>query len=324
MSAQIASGLLEVVVSKRREVSQDVCELELATEAGGLPTFTAGSHIDVVLPSGTRRSYTLCRLPGKLGTYSIAVLRDCKSRGGSEEIHRVCHPGAGLKISRPKNNFELSSKAGNHIFVAGGIGITPMLAMVQHLGADSQWQLHYFVREKSRAAFADELTHEYGAQHVKIHVNGPGVRDFKELQRLLAQEVETETHLYVCGPTGMIDHVTNLAVEAGWPQARMHKELFAGAETTVGTNKPFSVRLRSSGRVIQVEQGDSIAQALTKAGMSPMLSCEQGVCGTCLTGVVTGEPDHRDSYLSSDERSKNDQILICCSRSFSEELVLDL
>jgi vanillate O-demethylase ferredoxin subunit len=314
---------IDAVVVARRALTADVCEIEVHGAAGPLPAYSAGAHIRLTLPSGLKRSYTLCRPPNAQGTYAIAVLKDRRSRGGSQEVHAVCHPGAALRIDAPQNLFPLQPEASAHILVAGGIGITPMRAMAHTLGEGVPWRLHHFVRERAGAAYADELQAQFGAERVQVHVSQGKGPDFAPLMAELQAAASTGAHLYVCGPEGMIAHVQGLAAQAGWPAERVHQERFAAPETE-GEAQAFDVVLQSDGRRIRVGAEESIVQALGRAGVFPMVSCEQGVCGTCLTRVVSGVPDHRDGYLSDGERACNDQMLICCSRAQGGELVLDL
>lgn len=321
----LAPATLDVVVVARRSPTPDVCEIEVQGAAGPLPPYTAGAHIRLNLPSGLKRAYTLCRPPNADGTYTVAVLKDRCSRGGSHEVHAVCHPGMALRIDAPQNLFPLQAEASEHILVAGGIGITPMRAMAHTLGDSVPWRLHHFVRERSSAAYADELLARFGGDRVLVHASQGRGRDFSALQDELHRAATAPgAHLYVCGPEGMIDHVQGLAVLAGWPADRVHQERFGAPEADTGAARAFDVVLQSDGRRVRVGAEESIVQALGRVGVHPMVSCEQGVCGTCLTRVVGGVPEHRDGYLSDDERAHNDQMLICCSRAQGEELVLDL
>jgi vanillate O-demethylase ferredoxin subunit len=321
----MAPATLDVVVVARRSPTPDVCEIEVHGAAGPLPAYTAGAHIRLNLPSGLKRAYTLCRPPNAEGTYAIAVLKDPRSRGGSHEVHAVCHPGMALRIDVPQNLFPLQAEASEHILVAGGIGITPMRAMAHTLGDNLPWRLHHFVRDRSSAAYADELLQRFGAERVVVHPNQANGPDFAPLQAELRRAAAAPgAHLYVCGPEGMITHVQGLAAQAGWPAGRVHQERFNAPETDAGAAWAFDVVLQSDGRRVRVGAEESIVQALGRVGVYPMVSCEQGVCGTCLTRVLGGVPEHRDAYLSDDERARNDQMLICCSRAQGDELVLDL
>lgn len=319
-----ASSPIEVVVLARRAPTPEVCEIEVHGAHGPLPPYTAGAHIRLTLPSGLRRAYTLCRPPNAQGTYTIAVLKDRRSRGGSHEVHAVCHPGTALRIDAPQNLFPLQPEASEHLLVAGGIGITPMRAMAHTLGETTPWRLHHFVRDRASAAYADELQAQFGEDRVQVHVNQGEGPDFAPLQAELGRAAGTGAHLYVCGPAGMIGHVQDLAALAGWPAERVHQERFAAPEGEAGDAQAFDVVLQSDGRRVRVAADETIVQALGRVGVFPLVSCEQGVCGTCLTPVRGGVPDHRDGYLSDSERARNDQMLICCSRAQGGELVLDL
>ncbi|GAA0763736.1 PDR/VanB family oxidoreductase [Ideonella azotifigens] len=321
--------LLHVRVARKQAVAADICAFDLVPLDGGtLPAFGAGAHIDVHLaPAGASalvRQYSLCNAPGETHRYQIGVLREASSRGGSRTLHDDVHEGQLLSISAPRNHFPLAPQASHSLLLAGGIGITPMLAMAEHLAATGEaFALHYCARSRSRAAFLDRLDSARHAAQVALHFDDEAPAQRLQLPALLAGQ-PPGTHLYVCGPKGFIDAVLGTARSQGWPEAQLHCEFFSADAGPRDSDAGFEVELASSGRVVQVPKGQSIAQALTAAGVPVMVSCEQGVCGTCLTGVKSGLPDHRDAYLTPEEQAANDQMLICCSRSKSACLVLAL
>ena len=317
--------LLQVkVVAKARE-AEDIASYELAPLNGtDLPVFEAGAHIDVHVPGGPVRQYSLLDLPGEQRRYRIGVLRDPQSRGGSVKLLDDVNEGDALAISAPRNHFGLHTGPERSVLFAGGIGITPILCMAQQLSRDGRsFDLHYCGRSLARMAFVERLRASPFASQVHVHVD-----DGPTPQRLDAAAVigspRADKHLYVCGPTGFMDHVLNTARGLGWPDERLHREYFSAAPIDHSTDGPFELELKRSGRVVRVLAEQSAAQALLDAGVEVSLSCEQGVCGTCMTGVVDGVPDHRDLYLTDSEHAKNDCFLPCCSRSCTPRLVVDL
>jgi len=321
----MTSSTLSVRVTRKWTEAQDICALELMAQPGqSLPAFSAGSHIDVHLPGGLTRSYSLCNDPQEQHRYQIAVLRDPASRGGSQAVHDLVHEGQLLQISAPKNHFALQHDAQRHLLLAGGIGITPLLCMAERLvntGAD--FTLHYCSRSRERTAFVQRLGQSAFAQRVQFHFDDGAPAQKLDLAALLATSV-TGQHLYVCGPKGFMDAVLGTARANGWPEAQLHYEFFAAEVQHSADEASFEVQLASSGAVVNVAGGQTVLQALSAAGVEIAYACEQGVCGTCLTRVLQGVPDHKDSYLTPEEQATNDQFLPCCSRAKTARLVLDL
>lgn len=319
------SPLLRVRVARKESEALDICTFELVDVHGhALPPFSAGSHIDVHLPNGLTRQYSLCNDPAESRRYLIGVLREPASRGGSLTLHDRVNVGDVLEISRPRNHFPLVEGARRSLLLAGGIGVTPILCMAEHLAAAGQhFQMHYCTRSRERAAFRDRIERGPFADRVQFHFdNGPPEQKL-DLASLLG-DPQPDTHLYVCGPKGFMDSVLACAQASGWPDVRVHYEYFAGQAAAHDSDAPFEVQLASSGRVVLVPKGTTVVAALAEAGVTLTTSCEQGVCGTCVTRVLEGVPDHRDLVLSAEEREANDQFLPCCSRSKSLRLVLDL
>lgn len=322
----IAGSFLQVRVARRTQEAQDICGLELvAIDGGTLPSFAAGSHIDVHLPGGIVRQYSLCNDPSEDHRYQIAVLRDPASRGGSSAVHDIVAEGDVLQISTPRNHFALEPDAQHHMLLAGGIGVTPILCMAERLSVlGASFRMHYSGRSRQRMAFQQRIAASAFAEKVQLHFD-----DGDASQRLSIEAVLTDalpdTHLYVCGPQGFIDAVLEAARKQRWSEKRLHWEFFAAANAGPrGEDTAFEVQLASSGRVVPVAAGQSVTQALLEAGVEVMVSCEQGVCGTCLTRVLSGQVDHRDAYLTDEEQAANDQFTPCCSRAHCERLVLDL
>jgi vanillate monooxygenase ferredoxin subunit len=319
------SPLIRVRVAARREEALDICGLDLVAVNGGpLPAFTAGAHIEVHLPGGLVRPYSLCNAPGETQRYQIAVLRDAASRGGSVAVHEHLKPGAELDIGAPRNLFALDESAPHHLLLAGGIGITPLLAMAERLWSQGAlFDLHHCTRSRDRTPFVARMAASPFAGQVQHHHDDGDAAQRLDLTGTLARAPQ-DSHLYVCGPTGFMDAVLTAARAAGWAEERLHREYFAAAPVDHANDGSFEIELASSGRVIPVKADQSALAALLAAGLDIPMSCEQGVCGTCLTGVKSGTPDHRDQYLTPEERAANDQFLPCCSRASSARLVLDL
>jgi vanillate O-demethylase ferredoxin subunit len=317
--------LIRVRVATRQDEALDICSLDLVPADGGaLPAFGAGAHIDLHLPGGLVRQYSLCNAPGETKRYRIAVLRDAASRGGSATVHDQLQVGTVLEIGVPRNLFELDPSAPHHLLLAGGIGITPLLAMAEQLAAQgSAFTLHHATRSRERTPFVAQLTTAPYADRVHHHFDdGPAMQKLDLAATL--RSAPAGSHLYVCGPTGFMEAVLAEGRAQGWDDARLHREYFAAAPTGTAGDGGFELELASSGRVIPVAADQTALAALLAAGLDIPMSCEQGVCGTCLTGVKSGVPDHRDQYLTPEERAANNQFLPCCSRASSPRLVLDL
>ncbi|WP_341892649.1 PDR/VanB family oxidoreductase [Variovorax sp. YR752] len=316
---------LSVRVARKTVEAEGICSFELVSADGApLPAFAAGSHVDVQLPGGLTRQYSLCNDPTETHRYLIAVLRDPSSRGGSAAMHEQVNEGDTLTIGAPKNHFALAHEAASHLLLAGGIGVTPLLCMAERLAnAGAAFEMHYCTRSKSRTAFVPRIEASPFAERVQFHFDDGPAAQRLDIAALLAQ-APAGRHLYVCGPKGFMDAVLGSARAQGWPEAQIHFEFFGAEPAAAGGGEAFEVMLASSGRVIPVPAGVSVVQALGQCGVAIATSCEQGVCGTCLTKVIDGVPDHRDLYLTPEEQAAGDQFLPCCSRAKSARLVLDL
>ncbi|MFN3495608.1 MAG: PDR/VanB family oxidoreductase [Hydrogenophaga sp.] len=322
----MTSETLKVRVARRRTEAQDICSLELVpVDGNALPAFTAGAHVDVHLPGGLVRQYSLCNRPGETHRYEIGVLRDATSRGGSQAVHEALLEGTELAISAPRNLFPLHEAAPHHLLLAGGIGITPLLAMAEHLSAQgASFTLHHCTRSRERTPFLERIAASSFAARVQHHFDNADPSQRLNLEATLAQ-APAGTHLYVCGPTGFMDAVLCAARAANWPEDRLHREYFSAAPAAPAANDGgFELEIASTGRVIPVRADQTALAALLEAGLDVPFSCEGGVCGTCLTGVKAGTPDHRDQYLTPEERDAGNQFLPCCSRASSARLVLEL
>lgn len=316
--------MMEVQVVARHNEALDICSYELTSVDGQpLPAFTAGAHIDVHLPGGLIRQYSLCNHPEERHRYLIGVLKDSASRGGSRSLHELIQPGARLHISEPRNLFPLAPEARRSLLFAGGIGITPILCMAEYLAQiGAAFELHYCTRSRERAAFVERLNQSPYADRVFLHFDEDSDTAL-DAARLLAAPSD-DLHLYVCGPGGFMQHVLDTAKAQGWLESRLHREYFAAAPIDTAADGRFSVRLASTGQVFEVPSDRSVVQVLESHGIEIPISCEQGVCGTCLTRVLEGVPEHRDMFLTEAEQACNDQFTPCCSRSKTPLLVLDL
>lgn len=314
---------LQVRVASKTQETEAIALFELvAVDGSGLPAFDAGAHIDVHIPGGTVRQYSLCNHPSESHRYLIGVLNDPNSRGGSKAMHEDLSQGDELTISAPRNHFPLESTATHSVLMAGGIGVTPILCMAEALGAESSFEMHYCTRSEDATAFRSRIAESGFAHKVQHHFDdGDDAQRFDAVS-LLAKPVDG-THLYVCGPTGFMDWVLGTARDAGWPEDQLHYEFFS-AEIDTDSNEGFEVEVKSTGLVVTVPEDKTVVAALAEHGVEIEMSCEQGVCGTCLTRVLDGLPDHKDLYLMPKEHEANDQFMPCCSRSLTPRLVLDL
>lgn len=287
-----------------------------------LPLFTAGSHVDITLPDGQLRQYSLCNAPAERHHYLLGVLRETIGRGGSRQMHERLLVGDLLQVSMPRNNFPLDESATRHLLIAGGIGVTPLMAMVHSLqvrGAD--FALHYCTRDAAQTAFRAVLGANGVAPRVRLHHDGGVPGRGLDVAALLAT-VAAGTHVYCCGPAGLMAAVK--AASAHWPAGQIHFEHFAApvASVVVGGGATFEVEIASTGAVYPVPPDRSILSVLLSEGLLVDSSCEAGVCGTCTTRYLSGEPDHRDFVLSDAEQ--RELVMVCVSRAKSARLVLDL
>jgi vanillate O-demethylase ferredoxin subunit len=326
MSNASTLSVLSVRVARKTAETADICTFELVAEGGGpLPSFSAGSHIDVQVPgTDVTRQYSLCNDSAESHRYLIGVLRDPASRGGSVAMHDAIQEGQVLQISAPKNHFALAHEAQRSLLLAGGIGVTPILCMAERLAiSGAAFEMHYCTRSRERTAFYKRIAKARFAEQVKFHFDDGEAAQKLDIAKLL-NTPNAGVHLYVCGPKGFMDAVLSSARAQGWPEAQLHYEFFSAEVLKSADDASFEVKLASSGRVIKVLAEQTVTQALSAAGVDVPTSCEQGVCGTCLTRVISGTPDHKDMYLTPEEQVANDQFMPCCSRSKTPLLVLDL
>ncbi|WP_407704352.1 PDR/VanB family oxidoreductase [Streptomyces spongiae] len=311
-----------VTVLSRRTVADGVLSLELAPGSGEpLPPWQPGAHIDVVLPTGVTRQYSLCGPAELRDRWRVAVLREPDGRGGSRWIHDNVREGTRLRVRGPRNHFPLRP-ARRYLFVGGGIGITPLLPMTAAAeAAGAEWSLLYGGRTHASMAFLPELA-GYGD---RVTVRPQDRYGLLDLAGFLG-EPDPSALVYCCGPAGLIDAVE--AHCADWPPGSLNVERFAAAAgeqpAVEEGEQPIEVELRASGMTLTVPPEQSVLRAVEEAGVPVLSSCEEGICGSCETAVVEGEVDHRDSLLTDEERAAGDTMLICVSRARGARLVLDL
>jgi ferredoxin-NADP reductase len=314
-----ADELFELVVVAKDRLADGVVALELADPAGGdLPGWTPGAHVDVVLGPDLERQFSLCGDPDVPSRWRIAVLREDDGRGGSAYVHDAVEVGQTVQVRGPRNHFELEPAA-EYLFIAGGIGITPLLPMLARATRDGiPWRLVYGGRRAASMAFVDELT-AWGDRVVLWPQDERGLIDLEGL--LLEPRVGCA--IYCCGPEPLLAAVEGLVT--GWAPHSLHTERFSPrADALDGPATSFVVRLDYSDLEVTVRPEQSIVEAVEAVGIDVVTSCREGTCGTCETSVLEGRPDHRDSILSDEEHALNETMMICCSRSLSPLLVLDL
>ncbi|MBO2464816.1 PDR/VanB family oxidoreductase [Actinomadura violacea] len=314
----MAGTAIELRVVAKDRAADGVVTLALARPDGGrLPDWAPGAHVDLVLPNGLTRQYSLCGDRWDARMYRVGVLHEPAGRGGSAFVHDELSVGDAVGIGGPRNNFRLVPSE-RYLFIAGGIGITPLLPMVRQaemLGAD--WRLLYGGRSRTSMAFLDELE-PYGAKVTVVPQDQQGLLD---LPAWLPGEAP-DTKVYCCGPAPLLEAVEGRC--AGWRRGLLRTERFVARENGAVRDEPFEMELRRSGMTVAVPPGRSVLDAAGAAGANVLSSCRQGLCGTCETAVLDGVPDHRDSILDDDEREAGDCMFVCVSRSRSDRLVLDL
>ncbi|MCG8560507.1 MAG: PDR/VanB family oxidoreductase [Hyphomicrobiales bacterium] len=318
-----ADAALKVRVNAIGREADEICSFELVDPDGApLPSFSAGAHVDVRIADGLLRQYSLCNDPSETHRYLIAVLHEPDGRGGSKILHETVKVGDTLTISSPRNHFALAGReASFHLLLAGGIGVTPMMAMMHELeDRAADYRLHYCTREPGKTAFLDRLQPRIDAGKVMLHHDGGDPTQGLDIRATLAP-FTPGMHCYVCGPPGFMSAAMD-AVGA-WPPHAVHREYFTSPEQDEErVDAPFQVRLSRSGHVLDVPADRSIVDVLRAHGLDIETSCEDGYCGTCMTRYLGGEPEHRDTVLDDGDRKK--YVMICCARATGAPLVLDL
>lgn len=322
-SANVHEFTTELVVRRRIASAEGVVVLDLAhQESEELPRWEPGAHIDLILDDGLTRQYSLCGDPCDSAVWRVGVLLDPNSRGGSRYVHENLTDGATVRVRGPRNHFPLVD-AQHYRFIAGGIGITPIFAMIEAAQrAGSDWRLLYGGRTRASMAFAGDLVERYPERVTLWPQDERGLLDLESLLK----DPEDNTLVYCCGPEVLLSAVEQHS--AHWPAGILHIERFAAkapsAEEAGAALDRFEVVCQRSGRVFEIAQDQSILEVLEEQGIPILGSCYEGVCGTCEARVLEGTPDHRDSVLTEAERAAGEVMLICVSRSGTERLVLDL
>ncbi|WP_086664071.1 PDR/VanB family oxidoreductase [Lentzea kentuckyensis] len=306
---------MKLLLDSKDTIADGVVLLSLRHPDGlPLPSWTPGAHVDLVLTDGLIRQYSLCGDPRDTSVLRVAVLREEAGRGGSRHVHDVLAVGQLIEVLGPRNHFPLV-EAPRYLFIAGGIGITPILPMIEQVAAAGQdWRLVYGGRTLASMAFRAELE-----RHGNVEIRPQDEHGLLDLPALFA-DLDDDTAVYCCGPEPLL-----AAVEQHRATGSLHVERFAPkAGATAGPRQEFEVELARTGGVLRVPAERSILEVLEGSGVPVLSSCQEGTCGTCETGVLSGTPDHRDSLLTDDERQQGDVMMICVSRACSDRLVLDL
>ncbi len=309
--------VIDVMVAAREDRAPGLAVFDLMRDGGGrLPLFEAGAHVEAHIAEGLVRPYSLCGDPADRERYRLGILLDPASRGGSRRIFDEWHPGHRVRVSQPRNLFPLATEATHHIMIGGGIGVTPQVAMARHLAAaGTSFELHYCVRHEERAVFLPEL---------RTFADGGSIIPHFSVRRRFELSVDVGApregaHLYICGPQAFMDSIIADARRLGWDDSSIHYEFFDVDVDIIGA--PFEVETRD-GRAFEIPPDKSIAEVLMAHGFNVDISCEKGICGSCITDVIDGLPDHRDHYLTDEEKVRGDCIALCCSRAKSGKLKL--
>ncbi len=312
--------MIPLRVTRNDKIADGVHLFEFRDSDGQLlPRFTAGAHITIRVPNGLLRKYSLCNDPVERDRYQVAVKREAQGRGGSANLIDTVKAGDELMVAPPVNDFGLPPRALDFLLIAGGIGITPIMAMIREIQAQGKrFRLFYCTRSPETTAFAQELSASEFAGKVVIHHDQGDPACSLDLKPILAERRNRE-HLYCCGPRPLMEAVRHMTDH--WSTTAVHFEAFSEAETHKPDDKRFRVRLARSGKVVEVSTDKTILEVLRENGLDVPSSCETGTCGTCRTRMLSGEADHRDLVLAEHERS--DHIMICVSRARSEEITLD-
>lgn len=320
---------MKLIVDKLIDETGDIRSFRLVRADGAaLPAYEPGAHIDVTGPTGVMRQYSLCGPLDDTCAYTIAVKKEAASRGGSQALHEGVSEGMELEIGTPRNLFALDASAPEHVMFGAGIGVTPLLSMAYRLWAEGKtFTLHYFVRAREHAAFAELLDAAPFAGHVRFHY-AVQPSDMAHYLNACMDAANDAAHVYTCGPAPFMDAVVASAARKR-PEEAIHLEHFQAAAPAAGAagagdDGSFEVKLASSGKIIMIPVGIPIVDILAREGIDIDTSCREGICGTCVVPLLEGEPDHRDNCLSKKEKAANDQICTCVSRARSKLLVLDL
>jgi len=317
--------LIPVVVSHIKENGIGNISLHLKAENGlSLPVYSPGAHIDIFIPNIGPRQYSLCTEECHGEYYEICVKLADDSRGGSRFLHQHIQAGDCLNISQPRNHFLLPT-ASRYLLFAGGIGITPLLAMAEHLAAQHiDFELHYYVSHAQEAAFTARCSAPLLADKVFLH-NSQAQDSLRQVYPDSLRHPQADSKVIACGPDGFIQRLQDIMQQHRWQPAQLSFERFSHTILNNSDDaETFHIEINSSGQRFLIGPHQTIAEVLLSEKINIALSCEQGICGSCITDVISGIPDHRDCVLTDEEKAENTQITLCCSRSKSPVLVLDL
>lgn len=323
MANDTATETIDLRLTAIRYAAKETHTYEFRRPDGGpLPEADAGSHIDLNLPNGMARQYSLVTVKDSDKAYVVGIRRDRESRGGSIYIHEQLRVGTVLKVGGPRNNFPLDENAPHSVLIAGGIGVTPIHCMAEQLAAQGKsWEMYYSTRTREECAFHDELEALAGGDgKVNFHFDDEAQGKFLDLKAIVAAAPEG-SHFYCCGPIPMLTAFEDATKDI--PEERVHVEYFSAKEEAA-TEGGYTVVLQKSGKEFVIPEGKTILEVLREGGIDVTYSCEEGVCGACETAVISGTPDHRDNILTDKEREESKTMMICCSGCKSERLVLDM
>ncbi|CAM5216376.1 Vanillate O-demethylase ferredoxin subunit OS=Castellaniella defragrans OX=75697 GN=HNR28_001895 PE=4 SV=1 [Castellaniella defragrans] len=315
----MGAGEYRVQVQGLRKMNEEVLEVTLtASESGRLPNWSAGAHIAVVIKEGVERQYSLCGDVEEQGLWKLAIRKHERGRGGSAYLHENLREGDLIWVKGPTNNFPLQL-AERYFFIAGGIGITPLIPMIRIISKIGKpWKLAYGGRRRATMAYINELCAD--KEHVVAYCGDSGKHI--DVKQIIGQ-LDRQTDVYCCGPERLMREVEDECRGVG-NVGRFFAERFQPRQELRRENQEFTVTVASSGQKIVVGRDETIAEALERSGVEVTLSCREGTCGTCMTGVLDGVPEHRDSVLTDEEKRSHGLVMVCCARSLSENLTLDL
>jgi len=319
------SHWLDAEVASVRDVADGIREFTLTPRNGiEFPAFSAGAHIDVHVEEGLVRQYSLCNSPSDSDRYVIAVKKEVDGRGGSRAMHENVKAGQAIEISEPRNNFPLAKSATDYVLVAGGIGITPILGMAHELyERGASFEVHVSARDKASLPFGESLSELPFSDRINVYLNDEPERKFIPEKAVALWEEGRE--LYICGPSGFMEWVELSLTGIDWPNEKIFSETFVAREIDMSENRTFEVELARSGKVLTVKPDQFLLDVLNDNGAGVICSCTQGICGSCITPVLSGQPEHRDVIMTDAERAANDKMCVCVGRAKTgERLVLDL
>lgn len=321
----MASQEINLKIIEKSLIAEDIVKLVLQHPDGGvLPSFNPGSHIDVHI-NGVIRQYSLINTPDIKDRYILGIKRERAGRGVSNYIHTTLSEGDSINVSVPRDNFYFSKGAEYYYLFAGGIGITPLLCMAEYLrGEGISFELHYSIRNIKHSVLTKLIPNISMLENIYIHEGLDASQSRLNIYRILNDQRISKSKIYCCGPSGFMDTIHDEAIKLGWPAEQIHREHFSAEPTDTTDKNSFDVIIRSTGQTLHINSEQTIAEVLLANGIDIPLSCEQGVCGTCLTEVAAGKPDHRDYFLTDKEKESNEVMTPCCSRSLSKVLTLKL